>query len=161
LVKIDADEPQAELRCKQAALESARLATAEAKRVLTKIDASFHQGAIPEQRFHDAKVAALKAELDERHAKATLEAATAELEHYTFTAPIDGVINRLEVHPGMVSRPGTSVWGEIIDLSEIDVACQLTPEQADQLAVGAGAEIRNSDGNRLVGKGRIVFIGLA
>ena len=44
----------------------------------------------------------------------------------------------------MVSRPGTTVWGEILDLSEIDVRCELTAEQADQ---ASREEIDEPDGS--------------
>ena len=34
---------------------------------------------------------------------------------------------------GMVSRPGTSTWGEILDLSEIEVRCELTLDQVERV----------------------------
>jgi hypothetical protein len=61
----------------------------------------------------------------------------------------------------MVSRPGTTVWGEILDLSEIDVQCQFIAEQADQVKVGQAAQVRReglADGCLL---GKVVFVGLA
>jgi multidrug resistance efflux pump len=93
-------------------------------------------------------------------AQAGLDSARAELEHYLVTAPIAGVVTRLEVTPGTVSRPGTTVWGEILDLSEIDVRCDLNPEQADRVAAGQAAEVRHP-GRDQAWAGRVVSVGLA
>jgi hypothetical protein len=60
----------------------------------------------------------------------------------------------------MVSRPGTSLWGEILDLSEIDARCDVTPDQADRLAVGQAAEVRGK-GKKNAVAGKVVFIGIA
>jgi multidrug resistance efflux pump len=103
-------------------------------------------------------VAALKAENDERIARGALDSAQAELEHFVVTASIDGVVSWLDVHPGMVSRPGTTVWGEILDLSEMNVRCGLTPEQADRVSVGQAAEVRPR-ANEEAFPGRVVFVG--
>src|SRR5262249_32249527 len=136
LVKLDDDEAQADVRAKQAALDNAEAALKEARRYLAAAEKSCGAGCMSEQRWHEIRTAALKAEGDERAAKASLEAAKAELEHYVVEAAIDGVVSWLDVHLGMVSRPGTTVWGEILDLSEIDVRCEVTPDQADQVAIG-------------------------
>lgn len=160
LVKIDDDEPQADVRGKKANLENAGIVLRESKRYLASLEKLHSQGAIPEQRLHELRAAALKAEMDERAAKAAVDSALAELEHYTVTAPIDGIINKLHVHPGEVSRPGTTVWGEILDLREIDVRFQITVNQADQLKVGDNAEVLAADLTTSYGTGRVVFIGL-
>jgi RND family efflux transporter MFP subunit len=161
LVKLDADEPEADVRAKEAALEGAQVTLKEARRHMMAAEKSFHTGAWTETRYHQVCVAAAKAEADERLAKAALDSAKAELEHYTVEAPIDGVVNWLDVHLGTVSRPGTTVWGEILDLSEIDVRCELTPDQADQVVLGQAAEVLNNSKKSLIGKGRVVFIGLS
>ncbi len=158
IVKLDDDEAQADVRAKQAALENSRIGLSESRRFLGAVEKSYQ--AIPEQSYHAARVAALKAEMDERIAKAALESAQAELEHFVVSAPIAGVVSRLEVHPGMVSRPGTTAWGEILDLSEIDVRCELTPEQADRVSVGQAAEVRPCGKEEAVA-GRVVFVGIA
>ena len=61
-------------------------------------------------------------------AKAAIDGNKAELEHFTVLAPIDGAINWLDVYLGTVSRPGTTLWGELLDLSEMDARCDLSPE---------------------------------
>src|SRR5260370_22046995 len=97
--------------------------------------------------------------MEERVAKAALESAQAELEHFVVTAPIAGVVSWLDVHPGMVSRPGTTVWGEILDLRAIDVHCQLTLEQADRVSVGQAVEVL-PDGKQGAAAGQVVFVGM-
>ena len=57
------------------------------------------------------------------------------------------------------NRPGTTVWGEIVDLSEIDARSEVTPEQADQLAVGTAAELVWPETHSDQWAGRLVFIG--
>jgi RND family efflux transporter MFP subunit len=158
LVKLDDDEARADVRGKQAALEIARIALKEARRYLAAAEKAYLSGALPEQKYHEARVLALKTEMDERMALAALDSAKAELEHYEVTAMTDGVVNSLDVHPGTVSRPGTTVWGEILDLGEIDVRCAVTPEQADQLALGQAAEIRANSNRVLYGIGVVAFV---
>jgi multidrug efflux pump subunit AcrA (membrane-fusion protein) len=157
-------EEQAEAR---AALDSALATAQEAREVLERLGPVFEQGAIAEKTMHaalrtrdrtaaDERVARArleqllkrprKAELAESEAKvveakAALEAAEAELEHYAVTAPIDGVVSWLDVYPGTVSRPGTTVWGEVLDLSELDVQCDLPPGQAARVGVGDRAVV--------------------
>lgn len=159
LVKIDDDEPQADVRHKQACLESCKVNQAEAERYLAQSEKTYAQGAFPEQRLHEARAAALKTSSDARAAQAALESARAELEHYVVNAEIDGVISKLSVHPGMVSRPGTTVWGEIVDVRELDVRCELTPAQADAAAIGQGAEVLRETGGDERWAGKVVFIG--
>jgi membrane fusion protein, multidrug efflux system len=143
LVKLDDDEARADVRLKRALLESAQYSTNEARRFLTK--ALSKREILPEQRLHEAELALRKAEADQRAAKAALDSSEAELEHFSVGAGIEGVVSWLDVYPGFVSRPGTSVWGEIVDLRELDVRCELTPEQADELSLGQAAEVRAAE----------------
>jgi RND family efflux transporter MFP subunit len=159
LVELDADEQKAVVRAKTAALENAEVMFKEAKRYHEAVED--HARSLPAQKCFDARAAALKAEADVRAAKAMLEAEKAELEHYTVVAPIDGVVNRLDVYPGTVVRPGTVVWGEILDLSEIDVRAELKPDEADRIAVGQSAEVRSKAKNELYGTGKVIFISFA
>jgi hypothetical protein len=84
----------------------------------------------------------------------------AELEHYLVTAPIDGVVNRLDVHAGMVSRPGTTIWGEVLDIKDVDVRCELTPGQTASVKIGDAVDVLTADAATLLGTGRLVFVGL-
>ena len=58
-------------------------------------------------------------------AEAELSLAQSELKLYTVTASIDGEVAWLDVSPGTVSWPGTLIWGEIVDLRELDIRCEL------------------------------------
>jgi len=161
LVKLDDDESKADVRAKQAALECAGLVLQETRRHLAAAEKAYRTGALPEQSYYESRVAALKAEKVERAAKALLDSARAELEHYEVVAQIDGVVSWLNVHPGMVSRPGTTVWGEILDLREIDVHCALTLEQVEQVRVGQTGDVKKKGRNDVFGTGRVVFVGIA
>jgi multidrug resistance efflux pump len=116
---------------------------------------------LPEQKLQEARVSALRAEQDHRSAKAALESSKAELEHYTVVALVDGVVAWLDVHLGMVSRPGTTVWGEILDLSEIDVRCDVTSEQADRVVLGQEAQVQANGRKEVYGVGKVVVVGIA
>lgn len=160
--------PREELRAEaRALLENARVTHAAAKDYLDRLEGPRKLGAVTERQYIDAKTARLEAETEEaaadahlqhllkhpvaqeaaRHkaavvcAEAELEAAEAELGHYTITATIDGVIASLDVYPGTVSRPGLAVWGEILDLNQIDVRIELSPERASGLKLGSRAEV--------------------
>jgi RND family efflux transporter MFP subunit len=161
LVRLDDDEPRADVRARKASLETAQITLKEARRHLAAAEKAYSTGAMPEASYHTARTGALKVEQEERVAKAALEAAEAELEHYTITAPIDGVVAWLDVHLGTVSRPGTTVWGEILDLSEIDVRCELPPEQLDRVAVGQAAEVRANAKKVASTVGKVVFVGIS
>jgi membrane fusion protein, multidrug efflux system len=161
LVKLDDDEAQADVRARQAALEGATIAHAEARRYLAAVEKTLASGTVPEQRYHEVRAAALKADSDEKSAKAAFEAARAELEHFELTAPFDGVISWLEVHPGMVSRPGTTVWGEVLDLREIDIRCEVAFDHVDRVSIGQSAEVRKKSHKEAIGSGKVVFVGVS
>jgi HlyD family secretion protein len=212
LIKLDDDEPRADVRAKEAALaevraglarlkaqpreqeraearallEGARVAAKEARETLKHLERLFRSGHTSEAAFRAARAALLKAEADERaavarleqllrrpialevaeleakvaSARAALETARAELEHYTLTAPLDGVVSWLSVTPGTVSRPGTAVWGEVLDLSEVDVRCELTPKQADRVSVGQAAAVRRPCAAGGPWAARVAFVGI-
>jgi multidrug resistance efflux pump len=213
LVKLDDDEPQAELRAKKANLaemkaslarlqaqpreeeraevralrESAQLSTKWARELLVRMKPAHSKGAVPEVKLLEAQSALLKSAADERAAiarwqqvlkrpikleiaemqakvnaaQAAVDVAKAELEHYTVTAPIDGVVSWLDVYPGTVSRPGTTIWGEILDLSEIEVRCELTARQADQISVGDKATVLLDGRAGAPWPAQVVFVGVA
>jgi HlyD family secretion protein len=214
LVKLDDDEPQADVRAKKAALNemkaalaklkaqpreeeraearaslnSARVSVREYREAVKRLDALILNGHTSEAAYRSARASLLRYEADVlaaearlqrllkqpvaleiaeaearvATAQANLESSQAELEHYTVTAPLDGVVSWLDVHPGTVSRPGTTVWGEILDLRELDVRCDLTPEQADGVRVGQAAGVRRPGAPpESYLSGRVVSVGVA
>ena len=92
-------------------------------------------------------------------AEAELSLAESELKLYTVTAPIDGEVAWLDVSPGTVTWPGTLIWGEIVDLRELDVRCELSPAQADHVVVGQSAEVWVDGKVEAAGTGKVVFAG--
>ena len=94
-------------------------------------------------------------------AAAELAHAQAELKLYTVTTSIDGEIAWLDVSPGTVSWPGAMMWGEIVDLRELDIRCELTPIQAEQVAVGQSAEVALDGKPEPFGTGKVVMVGKA
>ena len=62
--------------------------------------------------------------------------AQSELKLYRLTASIDGEIAWLDVSLEWQLAWFSTIWGEIVDLRELDVRCDLSPAQADQVAVG-------------------------
>jgi RND family efflux transporter MFP subunit len=161
LIRLDDDEPKADVRAKEAALEGLRIQLKESRRYLESSEKLHEKGALSEHHLHEMRAATLKTEADERNAVAALEGVKAELEHYTLEAPIDGVVSWLDVYVGTTLRPRTSAWGEILDLSEIDVRCELTPEQADQVTAGQRAEVRAKGKKEAAGVGKVVYVGIA
>ena len=99
LVKIDQDEPLADMRARKAAVaemeasvarlkaeprehdieeaeasvETYRVASRAAKQLLDRLEPAWAKGAIPEQRYHDAKADADRAEADYKAAGARLK----------------------------------------------------------------------------------------
>ena len=94
-----------------------------------------------------------------RAAEAELSLAQSELKLYTVTASIDGEVAWLDVSPGTVTWPGTLIWGEIVDLRELDIRCELSPVQAEQVAVGQSAEVWLDGKVEAAGTGKVVFVG--
>ncbi|HYV37522.1 MAG TPA: efflux RND transporter periplasmic adaptor subunit [Gemmataceae bacterium] len=161
LIKIDDDEPQADVRNKKALADGAKIILDEAKRYLAKVEKSYSEGAVPEASYYAALRDSLKALHDEKACVAAWESAKAELEHYEVVAPIDGIVSWIEVYPGMVSRPGTTVWGEILDLSEIDVRCEVSVEQADTIKVGQTVSVvRQAAKNATPIMGKVSYVGI-
>jgi multidrug resistance efflux pump len=186
LEKLKAQPRKEELEEARALLQSARESAGETAKIVKRMKRGNERGFISDAAFHAATFNMRKAAADEQavaarlqqllkkpikleiaeaearvaNAQAALDSATAELEHYLVTAPIDGLVSWLEVTPGTVSRPGTTVWGEILDLSEIDVRCDLTPEQADRITVSQAVEVRQT-GQEKVWAGRVVSVAVA
>jgi RND family efflux transporter MFP subunit len=161
LVKLDDDEPQADVRNKLAILEAAKVCQKEATRYYKRLEEIYKHAAISEAILFAALKDSLKAVHDEKAAEAAWESAKAELEHYEVEAPIDGIVSWLEVYPGMVSRPGTSVWGEILDLSEIDVRCDITVEQAEKVKKGQSVAVtRQAKKNGPAVEGTVSMLGI-
>jgi multidrug resistance efflux pump len=178
------DRKLAELK---ANLEKAKVTTKGAREKLRKLEHLAEKGAAPEASLRAARTAYAEAQKDEKAAqaqldalkrepvllkieefraqlagaRADLEAAKAQLEGHTLRAPLAGVVTRLTANVGMIARPGTAVWGEVMDLREIDVRCHLTPAQARRVRVGQGARVAEQGSGESALRGTVVMVGVA
>jgi RND family efflux transporter MFP subunit len=159
LIKLFDLEPQAKLQAREKDLRSIEARAVYSRRNLDLVEKSVHTGALPGTSYNDVRSTALYYEAQQRAAEAELALAQAELKLYSVTAPIDGEVAWMDVSPGTVTWPGTLIWGEIVDVSELDVRCELSPVQAGQIAVGQAAEIRIDGNAEVAAIGKVVFVG--
>ncbi|MBY0523622.1 MAG: efflux RND transporter periplasmic adaptor subunit [Gemmataceae bacterium] len=161
LIKLDDGDLRADLQSKKAALALVQVFLREHRRLLKEMERLFRDGALSEQRVHESRTNVAKSEADELVAAAAVEVSRNALDGSELKAPTDGVISWMAVSPGSIVRPGAGDWGEILDLRELDVRCDLTPAQADQLQRGQAAEVRLTAKTGRVGTGKIAWIGIA
>jgi RND family efflux transporter MFP subunit len=161
LIKLYDLEPQSKVRARENELRSIEAKAEASRRNLDYAEKSLHTGAIPQTTYNEMRGTALSNEALVRAAQAELSLAQSELKLYTVTASMGGEVAWLDVSPGTVTWPGTLIWGEIVDLRELDVRCGLTPAQADRVAVGQSAEVRLDGSVEAAGTGKVVFVGNA
>jgi RND family efflux transporter MFP subunit len=161
LIKLFDLEPQAKIRAREKELRSIEARAVYSRRNLDLVEKSLQTGALPGTSYNDVRSTALYYESQMLAAEAELSLAQAELTLYTVTASIDGEVAWLDVSPGTVTWPGTLIWGEIVDLRELDVRCELSPVQSEQVAAGQSAEIRLDGKSEAAGTGKVVFVGNA
>jgi membrane fusion protein, multidrug efflux system len=159
LIKLFDLEPQAKIRAREKELKSIEARAQYSRRNLDLVEKSLQTGALPGTTYNDVRSNALYYEAQMSAAEAELGLAQSELKLYTVTATIDGEVAWLDVSPGAVTWPGTLIWGEIVDLRELDVRCELTPIQAEQVAVGQSAEVWLDGKAQAAGTGKVVFLG--
>ena len=159
LIKLYDLEPQAKVKAREKELRSIEAKAKYSRKNLDNADRSRSTGAMPENVYNDVRAIALSNEAQVPAAEAELSLAESELKMYTVTASIDGEIAWLDVSPGTVTWPGSLVWGEIVDLCELDVRCELSPAQVERVAVGQSAEVWLDGKAEPAATGKIVFVG--
>jgi RND family efflux transporter MFP subunit len=159
IIRLDDREAQAKVKGRAAALESARINLKAARNLLGRAEDAWKKGVLPDVRYLEMRNAVLKDEMEERAAQADLASARVELEFYAIKAPLDGTVAWLEAYPGVVAWPGSSVWGDVVDLKVLDVHCDLTAAQAEGLEVGRQADVAPAKGRGTYGVGKVVFVG--
>jgi RND family efflux transporter MFP subunit len=159
LVKLFDLEPQAKVQARERDLRSIEARAQFSRRNLELAEPARRTGALPENTYNEIRATALSNEAQVRAAEAELALAQSELKLYTVTAPIDGAVAWLDVSPGTVTWPGSMIWGEIVDLRELDVRCELSPVQADQIALGRRADVWLDGKADAVATGKVVFVG--
>lgn len=144
LVKLDDRDALAEVRSRQADL-------AEAQKELARCQQE--AGSSPlEVAEREAWVAV---------ADARLALARAVLKKRTVSAAIGGVVTRLDVSLVQVTEAGEAAWGEIVDLGEMDVRCDVTPDQARRIGVGQTAAVIADADPHAKQEGRVSVVGIA
>jgi len=159
LIKLYDLEPQAKVRAREKELKSIEAKSQYSRRNLDNAERSRHTGAMPENVYNDIRAVALSNEAQVPAAEAELALAQSELKLYAVTASIDGEIAWLDVSPGTVTWPGSLIWGEIVDLRELDIRCELSPVQLEQVAVGQSAEVWLDGKGEPAATGKVVFVG--
>jgi RND family efflux transporter MFP subunit len=159
LIKLFDLEPQAKVRAREKDLRSIEAKAQYSRRNLELATPARNAGAVPENTYNEIRAAASSNEAQMLAAEAELALAQSELKLYTVTAPIDGEVAWLDVSPGTVTWPGSMIWGEIVDLRELDIRCELSPAQAEQVAVGQSAEVRLDGKAEAAGTGKVAFVG--
>jgi RND family efflux transporter MFP subunit len=159
LIKLFDLEPQAKLQAREKDLRSIEARAVYSRRNLDLVEKSVHTGALPGTTYNDVRSTALYYEAQQRAAEAELALAQAELKLYNITASVDGEVAWLDVSPGTVTWPGTLIWGEIVDVRELDVRCDLSPAQAEQVAVGQSAEVWPDNKPEAAATGKVSFVG--
>jgi RND family efflux transporter MFP subunit len=159
LIRLFDLEPQAKLRAREKELRSIEARAQYSRRNLELAEKGRQTGAIPENTYNEIRATALSNEAQMRAAEAELDLARSELRLYDVTASIDGEVAWLDVSPGTVTWPGTLIWGEIVDLRELDVRCDLSPTQVEQVAAGQSVEVRLDGKADAAGTGKVVFVG--
>jgi HlyD family secretion protein len=159
LIKLYDLEPRAKVLAREKELKSIEAKARFSRRNLDLAERAHGSASLPERTYNDISATALSYEADVLAAAAELSLAEAELKLYTIMAPIDGEIAWLDVSLGTVSWPGSLIWGEIVDLRELDVRCDLSSAQAERVSVGQSAEIRLDGKPEPAGTGKVVFIG--
>jgi RND family efflux transporter MFP subunit len=159
LIKLYDLEPQAKVRARENELKSTEAKARYSRRNLDLAERSRTTGALPETAYNEIRATALSNEAQVLAAQAELSLAQGELKLYTVTAPIDGEIAWLDVSPGTVTWPGSLVWGEIVDLRELDIRAELSTAQAEQVAVGQSAEVRLDGKAEAAATGKVIFVG--
>jgi multidrug resistance efflux pump len=186
VAQIKAKPVHAKVDEARALLEKAQAATESARKKAEMLAPLAKQGVVAEKNYNAARAEYEQAQAAERAARdkvtqerdtphqqqiwqeeAKLRSATADwerarsdLEDYTIKAPIAGVVSWLKARPGMISRPGTDPWGEVLDLSELDVRCRLPSPDLDRVAMGQPAEVFDEAGRHVI-SGKVVTIGVA
>jgi RND family efflux transporter MFP subunit len=158
LIKLYDLEPQAKVRTREQDLKSMRAKALYSRRNLEMAENSQGTGALPQRTYNDLRATALSNEALALAAEADLSHAQAELNLYTVTASIDGEVAWLDVSPGTVSWPGALIWGEIVDLRELDVRCEVSPALAEQIAMGQSAEVWLDGQAQPAARGKVVFV---
>ena len=159
-----------ERRVNELAVEQARVAVERAKALTNSLGSLTGEHLASKQQLFDAEKALEAAQYQQQSAEAALHTmmigprpeaiaeaegriqtavalvafSQAHLDYHTIRAPINGVLESLNCHPGQTIAIGSPI-GEVVDTQQVFAAVWLPPRSALSLRVGQTAIIRHSD----------------
>jgi multidrug efflux pump subunit AcrA (membrane-fusion protein) len=152
------------------AIEQAKVAVAQAKATVDQLRPLRDRHEVADQQFFVAEKALEQASIQQQTAEAQLRMmligprpeaiaeaegkiktadalvafSRAHLDYHTIHAPIDGVLESLNCHPGQTIAIGTPI-GEVVDTRQVFASVWLPARSALSLRVGQAALVRHSD----------------
>jgi multidrug efflux pump subunit AcrA (membrane-fusion protein) len=178
-----------ERRANELAIEQAKVALEQARIAADRFRPLVTQHLASEQQLFDAERAVKQAVIHQETAEATLHVmmigprpeaiaeaegkiktadalvdfSRAHLGFHTISAPIDGVLDSLNCHPGQTISVGSPI-GEVVDTRQIYAAVWLSPRLVRGVNAGQAAVVRLSDENADAGNnesmsGKVDFVG--
>jgi HlyD family secretion protein len=183
-----------ERRSNELAIEQARLSVERTERIAERLRPLLARHEVSDQQVYEADQAAAQARLQQQTAEAQLRAimigprpeavaeaeskittaaaavdfSEAHLEFHTIHAPIDGVLDSLNCHPGQTIAIGTPI-GEVVDTRQVFASVWLSPRSAMLVRVGQvvrvaptnpGSENASAgEENKLALTGKVEFVG--
>ncbi|HEX5055027.1 MAG TPA: HlyD family secretion protein [Gammaproteobacteria bacterium] len=132
--RLAVTKAEAELRLRQAELQSARLNQ-------RRVAAMVRERALPAQEGDDAAAAALVAEAAVAAAEAVLAQVRLDLEHTRLTAPAAGTVANLSLRPGSMVEAGAPLFS-IIASDQYWVDANFRETELADIRVGDRADIR-------------------
>jgi RND family efflux transporter MFP subunit len=159
-----------ECRVSELAVDQARVAVERAKSLVDSLGSLTGEHLASKQQLFDAEKALEAARYQQQSATAALNAmmigprpeaiaeakgriktadalvafSQAHLDYHTIRAPIDGVLDSLNCHPGQTIAIGNPI-GEVVDTRQVFASVWLPPRSALSLRVGQAAFVRHSD----------------
>lgn len=138
----------------RAAVRSAEVTLADARRDLERDQRLAEAGAIAERELERARTSVTTAEAALADARARLASAQQQLEKATVRAPFAGVVSQRSASAGDVVQPGAELY-TVVDPTSMELEATVPAEQLRNLAVGTPVSFTVSGyGNRTF-EGRI------
>jgi multidrug efflux pump subunit AcrA (membrane-fusion protein) len=183
-----------ERRANELAVEQAKVAVAQAKATVDQLRPLRARHEVAEQQFFVAEKALEQATLQQETAEAQLKAmligprpeaiaeaegkiktadaqvafSKAHFDYHTIRAPINGVLESLQCHPGQTIAIGSPI-GEVVDTQQVFAAIWLPSRSVSSVRVGLAARVwpgdehrsppNSSDPKEGIMMGKVAFIG--
>ena len=141
------DQARLELQRQQALLKSRDVSQSEVDKAQTSVDEKAAQLLSAQKQLQAAKLGLIVEQHNLEAAEADITRAREDLSYTTITAPMDGVITRINAEEGELVMTGTmnnagTVIMEIADLSRMIVSAQVDERDVAQVKVGQQARVK-------------------